>query len=41
MHLCFVSGLVACTCIPDTSEAEFWNGVDLIPVGGHSPLIGG
>ena len=34
-------GVVACTCDPATLEAEFQNGVGLIPVGGNSPSIGG
>ena len=34
-------GVVACTCNPATLEAEFRNGVGLIPVGGNSPSIGG
>ena len=34
-------GVVACTCNPATLEAEFRNGVSLIPVGGNSPSIGG
>ena len=34
-------GVVACTCNPATLEAEFWNGVSLLSVGGNSPLIGG
>ena len=34
-------GVVACTCNPATLEAEFRNGVSLIPVGSNSLLIGG
>ena len=37
----YLPGVVACTCNPATLEAEFWNGVGLIPVGGNSPSIGG
>ena len=33
-------GVVACTCNPATLEAEFWNGMSSIPVGGNSPSIG-
>ena len=33
-------GVMTCTCNPATLEAEFWNGVSSIPVGGNSPLIG-
>ena len=33
--------IVACTCNPATLEAEFWNGVGLIPVGDNSPSISG
>ena len=33
--------VVAYTCNPTTLEAEFRNGVDLIPTGGNSPSIGG
>ena len=33
--------VVACTCNPATLEAEFWNGVGLIPVGDNSPSISG
>ena len=32
---------MACTCNSSTSEAEFWNGVGSIPIGGNSPSIGG
>ena len=35
------SGVVACACIPATSEAEFWNGVGSAPVVGNSPSNGG
>ena len=38
---CKTTGLVACTCIPATLEAELQNGVSSIPVGGNSPSIGG
>ena len=38
---CKTTGLVACTCIPATLEAELQNGVSWIPVGGNSPSIGG
>ena len=31
--------IVACTCNPATLEAEFWNGVGLIPVG-DNPALG-
>ena len=31
----------ACIYNPTTLEAEFWNGVGSIPVGGNSPSIGG
>ena len=34
-------GVVACTCNSATLEAEFWNGVGSIPVGGNSPSVGG
>ena len=34
-------GVVACTCNPATLEAEFWNRVGSITVGGNSPSIGG
>ena len=34
-------GVVPCTCNPATLDAEFWNRVGLIPVGGNSPSIGG
>ena len=37
----FQSDVVACTCNSATEEAEFWNGVGSIPLGGNSPLIGG
>ena len=37
----FSLGVVACTCNPATLEAEFWNSVGSIPVGGNSPSIGG
>ena len=33
--------VVACTCNSATLEAEFWNAVGSIPVGGNSPSIGG
>ena len=33
--------VVACTCNPATSEAEFRNGVGSISVGGNSPSIDG
>ena len=33
--------VVACTCNAATLEAEFRNGVGLIPVGDNSPSIGG
>ena len=32
-------GVVACTCNPANLEAEFWNGVGLIPLEGSSPSI--
>ena len=35
------TGVVGWTCNPATLEAEFWNGVGSIPVGGNSPSIGG
>ena len=34
-------GVVVCSCNPATFMAEFQNDVDLIPVGGSSPSIGG
>ena len=34
-------GIVACTCNRATLEAEFWNGVGSIPVGGKIPSIDG
>ena len=36
-----IAGVLACTCNPDTLEAEFRNGVSSIPAVGNSPLIGG
>ena len=36
-----VPGVAACTCDPATLEVELWNSVDLIPVKGNSPSIGG
>ena len=42
-HLRYHSTLhhvVPCTCNPATLEAESWNGVGSIPVGGNSLLIG-
>ena len=30
-----------CICDPATSEVEFWNSVDSIPIEGYNPSIGG
>ena len=32
-------GVMACTWNPANLEAEFWNGMSSIPVGGNGPLI--
>ena len=37
----FEPGVVPCNCNPDALEAEFRNGVGLIPVRGNSPSMGG
>ena len=31
----------SCICDPATSEDEFWNSVDSIPMKGYNPSIGG
>ena len=31
----------SCICDPATSEVEFWNSVDSIPIEGYNPSIGG